>query len=273
MSTAMTEPKANGLQRAQKAPTVQDLMIAHRGDIAKALPKSIGLDAERMCKLAFTEIRKNPELQQCCPKSFVGAVIQCAQVGLEPGSVLGHAYLIPFYNSKTQRKEVQFMPGYRGMVTLARRSGQVVSLHARAVYEGDAFTFEYGLVEKLEHKPVTPRKEGAQLTHVYAIAHLKDGGHQFEVMTREDVEKIKAKAKAGKFGPWVDHFEEMAKKTAIRRLFKLLPVSTEMERAVMADELHEAEVPQDNALVLDSTDYKVTELTDEEPAREPGAEG
>jgi recombination protein RecT len=262
MSTAMTEPKQN-LQRAAKAPTVPDLLQQHKAQIAAALPRH--MTADRMARIAMTELRKNPELMQCCPYSFMGAVVQCAQLGLEPGGGLGHAYLVPFFNSKSKKKEVQFIPGYRGMVSLARRSGQVVSLHAHAVYEGDLFDYELGLEEKLKHKPAMPRKADAKILYVYAIAHLKDGGHQFTVMSADEVNRI-----AKNTGPWKDHYEEMAKKTAIRRLFKLLPVSVEMERAVGADELQEADVSQDNALVLDAGDYKVTEVADDEPAREPG---
>ncbi len=96
------------------------------------------------------------------------------------------------------------------MIDLARRSGQIASLSARVVREGDDFSFEFGLEEKLVHRP--GENEDAPVTHVYAVARLKDGGTQFEVMTRKQIELVRAQSKAGNNGPWVTHWEEMAKK-------------------------------------------------------------
>ncbi|WP_114146687.1 recombination protein RecT, partial [Escherichia coli] len=180
------------------------------------------MTAERMIRIATTEIRKVPALGNCDTMSFVSAIVQCSQLGLEPGSALGHAYLLPFgnKNEKSGKKNVQLIIGYRGMIDLARRSGQIASLSARVVREGDEFRFEFGLDEKLIHRP--GENEDAPVTHVYAVARLKDGGTQFEVMTRKQIELVRSLSKAGNNGPWVTHWEEMAKKTAIRRLFKYL---------------------------------------------------
>ncbi|PVR72661.1 recombination protein RecT, partial [Salmonella enterica] len=202
--------------------------------LAAALPRH--MTAERMIRIATTEIRKVPALGDCDTMSFVSAIVQCSQLGLEPSGALGHAYLLPFgnRNEKSGKKNVQLIIGYRGMIDLARRSGQIASLSARVVREGDDFSFEFGLEEKLVHRP--GENEDAPVTHVYAVARLKDGGTQFEVMTRKQIELVRAQSKAGNNGPWVTHWEEMAKKTAIRRLFKYLPVSIEIQRAVSMDE-------------------------------------
>jgi phage RecT family recombinase len=117
---------------------------------------------------------------------------------------------------KAVATECQLIIGYRGMIDLARRSGQIVSLSARTVHEKDHFTYRYGLDETVEHVPANG--ERGQLTYVYAVAKLKDGGVQFEVMSRNEIDKVRAQSKAKDSGPWVTHFEEMAKKTAIRRL-------------------------------------------------------
>lgn len=191
--------------------------------------------------------------------------MQCAQLGLEPSIGLGQAYLLPFRNNKKGITECQFIIGYRGMIDLARRSGQMVSLSAYAVYEYDEFDYELGLHPNLTHKPSQESDRG-KLTFVYAVANLKDGGVQFEVMSRAQIDAIRAQSKAGKtaYSPWATHYEEMAKKTVIRRLFKYLPVSVEMSKAVGYDELAEAGVSQQNESILDDVDYNVLENVDTE---------
>lgn len=241
---------------------------AMKNQLASALPRH--MTADRMIRIITTEIRKNPELAGCNQQSFIGSVVQCSQLGLEPGNSLGHAYLLPFNKNKKNpstgkwevvSKDVQLIIGYRGMIDLARRSGQIVSISARTVREGDEFKFEYGLNETLTHIP--GENEDAKITHVYAVAKLKDGGVQFEVMTFKQVEKVRSQSKAGNSGPWSTHWEEMAKKTVIRRLFKYLPVSIEMQKAVIMDEKAEAGVDQENASVIHG-EYSVVDGSSEE---------
>lgn len=210
-----------------------------KNSLKMALPKHMNPD--RMSRIALTELRRTPKLSECNPMSFVGAVIQCSQLGLEPGNNLGHAYLIPY------GKECQLIIGYRGMIDLARRSGQVVSLQAHVVYENDTFEFEYGLTPKLRHVPA--RSNHGNFVYVYACATLKDGGAQFEVMSREDIEQIMAASKSSRSGPWQTHFDEMARKTVIRRLFKYLPVSVEMTQAVTLDEAAESGMQNNSAII------------------------
>lgn len=233
-----------------------------KAQMALALPKH--MTADRLARIATTEIRKIPKLASSDQRSFLGAIMQCAQLGLEPGSAIGHAYLIPFDKREkvngrwtTVSTETQLIIGYRGMIDLSRRSGQILSISARTVHENDKFSYAYGLEEKLEHIPCENGDRGA-MTHVYAIARLKNGGVQFEVMSRDDIEKVQAISKAGDKGPWVDYFDEMAKKTVIRRLFKYLPVSTELQKAVILDEKAEAGISQDNAAII-TGEYSVIE--------------
>lgn len=203
--------------------------------MALALPKC--LTADRLTRIVTTECRKTPALLNCNQESFLGAILQCAQLGLEPGGALGHCYLLPFGNGKAKdgRPNAQLIIGYRGMIDLARRSGQIVSLSAYVVRDGDEFDYELGLHPNIKHRPSHSAKPGA-MTYVYAVANLKDGGVQFEVMSRAEIESVRQQSKAGNNGPWVNHFDEMAKKTVIRRLFKMLPVSIEIARAVEVDE-------------------------------------
>lgn len=257
------------------ATLLQDPQI--KAQMALALPKHV--TADRLARIALTEVRKVPKLGQCDQTSFLGAIMQCAALGLEPGGALGHCYLIPFENKRAGRVDVQFIIGYRGMLDLARRSGQIVSIEARAVHAKDQFEVELGLESKLVHKPAWGETNPGPLTFVYAVAKLKDGGVQFEVMSAAEIEAIRDKsqgytmakryAKDGVINsPWATHFEEMAKKTVIRRLFKYLPVSIEIQRAVGLDEQAELGLPQDNPLVVEG---QFSAVPDEPPAAE--AEG
>lgn len=244
-----------------------------QAQIKAALPRH--MTPERLARIVTTEIRKVPKLAECTPVSFFGAVIQCAQLGLEPGNALGHAYLLPY------GKDVQLIIGYRGMIDLARRSGQIVSIDARAVYEGDKFECRLGLDPHIEHKPdwANPnRTMGDKLQFVYAVAKLKDGGIQFDVMSRAEIEGIRARSKAGNGGPWKTDYQAMALKTVVRRLFKFLPVSIEIQTAVGLDERAEMGLTQDNGAVIDgqfttvdedgTTDPVTGEITDQRAAQQ-----
>lgn len=285
---ASTAAGTDVAKRSEKPQTIAGLLTDPKikAQMALALPKHV--TADRLARIALTEVRKVPKLAQCDQTSFLGAIMQCAALGLEPGGALGHCYLVPFENRRANRVEVQFIIGYRGMLDLARRSGQIVSLEARAVYEKDHFEVELGLDSKIVHKPNWQAADRGKLTFVYAVAKLKDGGVQFEVMSRAEIEHIRnnsqgykaAEATARKYNkdpssPWHDHFEPMALKTVIRRLFKYLPVSIEIQRAVGLDEQAEAGLPQDNPLTIEG-DYTIQSGDDESGdalAEESGAAG
>ena len=249
MSTQALKASVTG-QSVSKASdnTIAGLMTNPKikAQMALALPKH--MTADRLARIALTEIRKTPALERCDQTSFLGAIMQCAQLGLEPGGAPGHAYLLPFENRKKGITEVQFIVGYRGMLDLARRSGQIISIEARAVYAADRFHVALGLNPDLTHEPDWEAADRGPLRFVYAVAKLKDGGTQFEVMSRAEIERVRSQSKAGQNGPWVTHFDEMAKKTVIRRLFKYLPVSIELATAVGLDEQSEAGQQQDNPL-------------------------
>lgn len=262
--TEAISPLAEKKEADNKPKTLSKLLDspAVKAQIANALPKHV--TAERLARVAITELNRVPELKKCDPASFLGAVMQCAQLGLEPSLGLGQAYLLPFKNNKKGAIECQFIIGYRGMIDLARRSGQMVSLSAFAVYEKDQFDYELGLNPTIKHKPSFDDDRG-KLIFVYAVANLKDGGVQFEVMSKAQVDKIRAQSKASSssYSPWQTHYEEMAKKTVIRRLFKYLPVSVEINKAVGYDELAEVGISQNNAAILDDVDYNVLDETPE----------
>ncbi len=210
----------------QKIKSVGEFLQKLAPNMAAALPKH--MTADRMARIALTACQMNPKLLDCDRQSLALAVLGASALGLEIGGGLGHAYLVPYKTTAT------LIVGYRGMIDLARRSGQLSTIFARVVRAGDQFDYAYGLEDKLTHTP-SLRSDG-EVTHVYAVAKLRDGGRQFEVMTRAEVDKIRGRSRSSGDGPWVSDYEEMAKKTAIRRLFKMLPVSVETQRAVTLDE-------------------------------------
>lgn len=236
-TVAPAKARASAVAATNKTGTMLDIVRSKsfQAQMALALPKS--MTAERLTRIVMTECRKVPALMQCNQESFFGAVLQCAQLGLEPGSALGHCYLLPFGNGKSRdgRPNCQLIIGYRGMIDLARRSGQIVSINAYCIHEADEFEYELGLHPDIHHRP-SPLAERGPVTYVYAVAVLKGGGVQFEVMSRAEIEAVHLQSKAGKSGPWVTHWEEMARKTVVRKLFKYLPVSIEAIRAVEIDE-------------------------------------
>lgn len=205
-------------------------------EIAAAVPEHI--TPERMIRVATTVMRTNPDLATCDPLSFVGAVMTCAQVGLEPGPG-GRAYLVPRRSKKTGKVECVFQMGYKGQIELARRSGQIDTIYAEAVYELDEFYYEKGLNPDLKHVPydgdVLEGSLDNPLTHVYAIVKYRGGGFNFVVLTKAGVEKYRQRSDAPNSPAWRNDYEAMAKKTAIRRLEPYMPQSVEYQQATAAE--------------------------------------
>lgn len=268
LAAVVTPTTAPVAKPKTKAPIIvqQVLSDQFKKQLALAVPKH--LNADRMARIAATEVRKNKALLNTEPTSFLGSVMQAAQLGLEPGSALGQAYLVPYGN------QCQLIIGYKGMIDLARRSGQVLSLNAYAVREGDDFNFQLGLKPDIHHVPsLEADRIKKPITYVYAVATLKGGGYQFEVMSRAEIEAVKAKAKSKNI--WNSYPEEMAKKTVIRRLFKYLPVSIEALEITNADAKREAgeKVEPDDVINIEAVSVEDFEdgevISTQENAHEP----
>lgn len=256
MSSAQLKAIATGeVTKQQLAAMPPKKQIAHlleqrKSEISKMLPKH--LTADRLLKVAQIAATTTPGLLECEIPTLVSAIGQCAQMGLEPNTVLGHAYLVPFNTKRKDPegrerwvKSVQVIVGYKGLIDLARRSGQIVSIAAHEVCENDHFDLVYGLEEKLEHRPAMGDR--GQIIGFYAVAKLVGGGYAFEFMSRHEVDAIKESSQSkGKYGPWKDHYTEMGRKTVIRRLSKYLPLSIEFQAATALDEM--AERGQDQRL-------------------------
>ncbi|MDL5055920.1 recombinase RecT [Geitlerinema calcuttense] len=206
---------------------------AFQKTLETVLPKH--LTPERVVKMALVAASRQPRLWECTKESILQSIMKSAELGLDCSGTLGRAYLVPYYNSKISAYECQFIPGYQGLIELARRSGNIARIESRVVYERDTFNVEYGLDQKLSHTPCMTGDRGA-MTCVYAVAELTDGSRQIEVMTMEEVDAIRSRSKAKDNGPWKTDYPEMARKTVIRRIAKYLPLSTELEKAFEADD-------------------------------------
>ncbi len=212
---------------------IADMIKAIEPEIKKALPAV--MTPERFTRIALSALNTTPKLGECSQMSFLAALMNAAQLGLEVNTPLGQAYLIP-YNNKG-RLECQFQIGYKGMLGLAYRNPELQTIQAQAVYENDEFEYELGLNSKLVHKPALENR--GEVRCYYALYKLKNGGYGFEVMSRKDVElyaKKYSKATDSSYSPWSNNFDSMAKKTVIKQLLKYAPLKTDLEKAMSMDE-------------------------------------
>nr|DAF77652.1 MAG TPA: RecT protein [Caudoviricetes sp.] len=237
---------------------MQQLVLSMQDQIKKALPSV--LTGERFSRMILTAMSSTPQLQQCTPKSFLGAMMQAAQLGVEPNTPLGQAYLIPYKNKGTL--ECSFQLGYKGLIDLAYRSGEVKDIQAHEVHENDVFEYELGLEPKLKHVPAISNR--GPVIMYYAVFHTKDGGYGFEVMSAEDIRehaKKYSKAYSSGYSPWTTNFDEMAKKTVLKKCLKYAPLKTEFVRAMSADETIKSDISAHMTEVHDETEYTDIEAT------------
>jgi len=218
----MSEEKKNEV--ANKQPTLVEMI---QGDSMKkqwalVLPKT--LTADRMARVAITQLRKTPKLAQCTQPSLFGALMTCAELGIEPDG--RRAHLIPY------GKECQLIIDYKGLAELAMRSGKISNIHADVVCENDVFEYDCGEIKK---HSINFKDGRGDMYAAYARVTFKDGTTKCEVMGKSEVEGIRNRSRAGKSGPWVSDYNEMAKKTAFRRLSKWLPLSPDVFDALDKD--------------------------------------
>ncbi len=214
--------------------TIQTILIKKKASLMALMPTHVNCEA--FLRTALTLASKK-EFEDCCPITFLTSYATAAQLGLQPNSPLGHCYLLPFLNKGI--RQVQLMLGYKGMLDIARRSNQLKSISAHVVYKDDEFYISLGLNPTITHTPnLNGTREDDQIIMVYAVAHLNNDGVQFEYLTIKDVLRAQRSAKnaSGEYSPWRTDFAEMCKKTAIRKLFKCLPVSLEVAGILNKDE-------------------------------------
>lgn len=245
--------------------TMQDYVKAMQGEIKKALPSVI--TPERFTRMVLSAISTNPKLAECSPQSFLGAMMTAAQLGVEPNTALGQAYIIPYRNHGVM--EASFQLGYKGLIDLAYRSGEVSIIQAQAVYENDEFEYELGLDPKLKHVPATSNRGNA--IAYYAIFKTKDGGYGFDAMSMDDIRTHAQKySKSYGSGPWQNNFDEMAKKTVLKRVLKYAPLKSDFVRGVAQDETVKTEISEDmysvQSTVIEAQDAEYTDIPETDPA-------
>jgi len=270
----MNQPRGQIVKASDARGHAETLMNQNRLKLQAVLPKHLGF--ERMAIMVTKTMVQVPKLCECSPASLLGAVMQACQLGLEIDNGLGHAYILPYYNSKAKRLEATFIAGYKGYIDLAWRSGKVKSIRAKAVYKGDIFDYEDGLEPILKHKPLVD-PDPVNLTHTYAIIELVNGGRQHEVLRRSEIDLIKALSRANS-GPWVTHYAEMAKKTALRKMLKYAPLSAEIAKVVALDEMADGNIDQGLdagwvAVAGEQDPIEATVIPEESIEKEPDFDG
>lgn len=242
--------------------TVNDFMEKQRALIAAVLPKTI--TPERMLGIFTMILKSSPVLARCSQQSLISAVIQTAQLGLQPGNI-GHIHLVPFKNNGVL--EVQLIIGYKGYVELVNRSGEATILTAEVVYDNDMFQYELGLNPVLKHIPA--EGDRGSFRGVYCIAKNLIAQEKVAVfLDKNEVNKVRnaSKAKSSEHSPWNTWFDEMAKKTAVKRISKLLPLSAETQKALSADETIKTKIDADMTSVPNEASWEDAEDAETTPS-------
>lgn len=238
-----------------KSMSIVDMIKALEPEIKKALPSVI--TPERFTRMALSSLNTTPKLAECTQMSFLAALMSAAQLGLEPNTSLGQAYLIPYNNKGTL--ECQFQIGYKGLIDLVYRNSNVQTIQAQSVYENDYFDYELGLNSKLIHKPAL--NDRGKVILFYALFKLNNGGYGFEVMSKADIDSHAqefSKGYTSSYSPWKTSYEEMARKTIIKKVLKYAPLKTDFMRAMSSDETIKTE------LAVDMTEINNNDIIDGE---------
>lgn len=211
---------------------LQGILDKFQSQISMALPVHLKNNAERYARQMISLHSANPYLQRCTVHSMLGALMTASALGLDLTPQLGQCYIIPY------KDQAQFQLGYKGMLDLANRSGQIKRVFADVVYEKDHFEYSKGLGANLIHRE-SPEEDRGAPTHVYALAEFINGGYSFDVWTWN-----RAMSHGKKFSqsfskgssPWQSDPEAMAKKTLLKSIWKYLPISTDIQIMGASDE-------------------------------------
>ncbi|CBZ04168.1 recombinase RecT [Clostridium botulinum] len=253
--------------------TTQDIQLTPQKKMKSALEKmlpeikkAVGktMTPERFSRIALSLFNGNPQFWEADTTSFLSALMQSAQCGLEPNTVLGEAYVIPYKNNKQGITEVNFQVGYKGILKMAFNTGEYEAIYAHEVRKGDEFEYEYGLHKTLVHKPADIPSD--EVTHYYAVYKLKNGGFDFVVWSRERVEhharefskNYTYKGNVNKNSVWFKNFDSMAKKTVLLDVLKYAPKSVEMAKALDLD--YKAEAKEEKLSNFNYVDVDAVEI-------------
>lgn len=219
------------VEKADKPQTIAGLITTMKAEIARALPR--GMEADRIARLALTQVKKTPKLSQCTAQSFAGALLTSSALGLEPG-VNGECYLVPYRDNRSGQTECQLIIGYQGIAKLYWQSPLAEYIDTQWVGENDEFDYSKGLTPHLQHKPA--RAERGKPIFYYAIVRIKGSSQPiWDVFTPEQIKNLR-RGKVGSSGDIPDPERWMERKTALKQVLKLAPKSTRLDRAMTADE-------------------------------------
>jgi recombination protein RecT len=274
---------------------LRHLLEKYKDQIAMALPKHI--TAERMMRVALTAFSRTPLLAKCSATSICGALVQASILGLEPDGMSGEAFLIPYWNTKAGGYECQMQAGYKGIVKLARNTGEISLIDAQPVHENDFFEFQKGSDTYWIHK-WDPRKERGAIYGYWAGYVLKDGGRNFEFMSVPEIEAHRDQYSQGAYkksrgqfvlddqqqkiltGPWADSPDWMFRKTPLMQCLKLAPKSYQLRTAMTLSETADAgtaqtfvDIPKELAAVPMEPAGDDDEIAHPQAKAEPAAEG
>jgi recombination protein RecT len=279
-TTTPPQAAANGTAIEKRQPTRMDVLVKlfqdWRPTLRAILPKHI--DPERVVKVALKVFMDKPELARCTPLSMLKATLQCAELGLDPSPLLGEAYFIPFNNKvkfkdgnvwkERTEEQVQLMPGYPGLIKLAKQTGDIADVYAVVVDECEAapeyFRVRRGTVNEIHHDMRMTERTG-NLFAVYGVVKYRDNTYHFEVLPKADVDAIRKRSKSADNGPWVTDYFAMARKTAIKQALKTVPKSPEkpaLPRALAIDTAAELGEAFRGDLLSDTIDAEGTDVTD-----------
>lgn len=239
--------------------SIEELIRQSSKQLGMAMPAH--MNPERLTRIALTTLRLNPKLYQCEPMSFLAALFQSAQLGLEP-NVNGEAWIIPYSNKGVLM--AQFQVGYLGFIKLFWNHQSAVSIQMETIHKNDHFSCDLGSNE-LSHKLPPLGDERGNVVGYYALAHLQNGGRAFKVISKDEALKFAKKfskcfdQRTNDFysgTPWKEHFDAMAMKTVLKQLMKLLPKSVEIQHALAMDETVKTKIDGDMVQIPDETDFK-----------------
>lgn len=256
---AISKATTAELEKRDAGKTMKAYITQMKGEIAKALPSV--MTPERFTRIVTSTLSANPKLAQTTPQSFLGAMMTAAQLGLEPNTPLGQAYLLPYKRKGVL--ECQFQIGYKGLIDLAYRSGEIAIIQAHEVCENDEFSYEFGLDPKLSHKPATQNR--GKVIAYYAMFRTISGGFGFDVMGIDEVTahaKTYSKSYGTSDSPWSNNFDEMAKKTVLKKVLKYAPLKSDFVRGIASDSTIKHEI---EANMMDVSPIEAEyEVSDEE---------
>jgi len=235
----MNETAAKPLVKASPKSQIRDLLQSDefRTQIARALPRAMSGNAARFARVALTATFRQPKLLDCTQQSLFNCLLRLSELGLEPDG--RRAHLIPY------KDECTLVLDYKGIAELIRRNGDVAYIHCDVVCERDQFDYRFGTGGKLEHIPATGDR--GTVLKAYSFIRLKDGTEEYDVMSSDDIERVRKRSRAANDGPWVTDWNEMAKKTVFRRHAKMLPLSPEIREVIESDDEPLTETERFNA--------------------------